>query len=351
MSSKQISCAGCLNLVKGKQFLKCCKCTKAYDLLCAGITEKRFNTFYGAGSERKQSWTCPECVNKKPKSDMTNTPVRSYSAQDTSPEHEPDISFRDNVTIRGSRSKNDSLDTDLISMIRREIKASIRAELAPINERLQDLQNSVQYISSQYDDLIKATNAIIVDHKNLQTECAQLRTTVTVMSDRIDHLEQYLRNNNLEIQGVPEHKNENIVAVVSKIADVVSLKLKDTDIQNCTRVARKNKESKAPRAIVVQLRSTRCRDEFYSAVTRYNRSHPNNKLGSSQLDFSGPTVPIFVSEHLSPSNKSLHAAARAKAKELAYKFVWVRNGRIFMRKNESSPFVHIKCQKTLDSLN
>ncbi|KAL4720094.1 hypothetical protein ACJJTC_000001 [Scirpophaga incertulas] len=228
MSSKQMICAGCLNTVKGRQHLKCSKCAKIYDILCAGLSEKRFNSFYGPGTERKQNWVCPECINKKPKSDTTNTPVRA------------------------------------------------------IPGRMKSLQNN------------------------------------------------YL--------------------TIRRIADVVSLKLQDKDILNCTRVAHKNKDSKAPRAIVVQLISTRCRDEFYSAVSRYNRSHPKCKLGSSLLNFGGPTVPIYVSEHLSPANKSLHAAARIKARELTYKFVWVRNGRIFMRKDETSPFVHVKSEKTLDSL-
>jgi uncharacterized protein YoxC len=347
MSSKQIVCAGCLNTIKSKQLLKCCKCTKTYDLLCAGVSEKRYSSFYGPGSERKQTWICPECINKKPKSDTTNTPVRAMPVQDEiSPDALTDNSPHDNVTLRGGRNRNECLDADLTSLIRREIRAAIRVEMAPINEKLQELQNSVHYISNQYDELIKSTNKIILDHKNMQVECEQLRTTVSGMSQRIDQLEQYLRNNNLEIQGVPEHKNENIVSIVNKIANVVSLKLEDTDILNSTRVAHKNKDIKTPRAIVVQLRSVRCRDEFYSAVSRYNKKHPKSKLGSSLLGLSGPSVPIYVSEHLSPTNKSLHAAARARAKELTYKFVWVRNGRIFMRKDETSPFVHIKSQKT-----
>ncbi|KAL4720502.1 hypothetical protein ACJJTC_015829 [Scirpophaga incertulas] len=323
MSSKQMICAGCLNTVKVSMDLEL----------------------------NKQNWVCPECINKKPKSDTTNTPVRAIPVEDEiSPEQLSDHSVQENVTLRNVRNRLETCDTDLTSLIRNEIKAAIRAEMAPIREKLQELQNSVQYISGQYDDLIKSTNKIILDHKNMQVECEQLRTTVSVMTQRIDQLEQYLRNNNLEIQGVPEHKNENVVSIVSRIADVVSLKLQDKDILNCTRVAHKNKDSKAPRAIVVQLISTRCRDEFYSAVSRYNRSHPKCKLGSSLLNFGGPTVPIYVSEHLSPANKSLHAAARIKARELTYKFVWVRNGRIFMRKDETSPFVHVKSEKTLDSL-
>ena len=121
-------------------------------------------------------------------------------------------------------------------------------------------------------------------------------------------------------------------------------------ISNCTRVASFNKDNKRPRAIVVKLCSTRRRDEIYSAVARYNKNHANNKLNTSLLGMGGDSSLIYVSEHLSPLNKSLHYAARQKATQLGFKFIWVRNGRIFMRKNETSKYVHVKNLATLENL-
>lgn len=66
----------------------------------------------------------------------------------------------------------------------------------------------------------------------MQVEREQLRTTVSLFSDRINQLEQYLRSNNLEIQEVPKHKNENIVTIVNEITDAVSYKFNDADILN-----------------------------------------------------------------------------------------------------------------------
>lgn len=170
------------------------------------------------------------------------------------------------------------------------------------------------------------------------------------MTARLETMEQYLRESNIEVQGVPQHKNENVINIIEKIANVVSLKLSDADILKCTRVASVNKDGKKPRAIIVKLRSVRCRDEFYSAVARFNKSNPGNKLNPSMLGIGGISSSVYVAEHLSPANKALHAAARAKAKDLSYKFVWVRNGRIFMRKNETSHFIHIKNNEVLELL-
>ncbi|KAL4714120.1 hypothetical protein ACJJTC_008474 [Scirpophaga incertulas] len=95
----------------------------------------------------------------------------------------------------------------------------------------------------------------------------------------------------------------------------------------------------------------RARDKILSAVSRYNRAHPNNKLCSSLLGMINDNNAVYVSEHLSPANKSLHAATRMEAKDHNYKFVWVRNGRVFMRKDETSRFIHVGSRGFLDSFS
>lgn len=69
------------------------------------------------------------------------------------------------------------------------------------------------------------------------------------------------------------------------------------------------------------------------------------------MGIAGDKSPVYVCEHLSPANKALHAAARIRSRELGYKFVWVRNGHIFMRKDETSRFIHIKNKQTLVALD
>lgn len=353
MAAKIVTCTGCLNVIEGKNKLKCCACNSMYDLICANVTEKRFYSFYGASGNNRKEWTCPKCISGRPKGDNLNTPIRvDKETYGQILEDSPPVSgVTQRSTARLANQGNTSLDkVDMISTIREEVRAAIRAELAPIKEQLVELKDSVQYMSNQYDDLIKTTDAIMEDNKSLKAECHQLRSTVSVMAARVETMEQYMRESNIEVQGIPQHKNENVVDIIEKIAEVVSFKLSDTDILTCTRVASVNKDSKRPRAIIAKLRSTRCRDEFYSAVARFNKSHPNNKLNSLMLGVGGVSSPVYVSEHLSPANKALHAAARAKAKALSYKFVWVRNGRIFMRRDETANFIHVKNCEVLERL-
>ncbi|CAH2088155.1 unnamed protein product [Euphydryas editha] len=87
----------------------------------------------------------------------------------------------------------------------------------------------------------------------------------------------------------------------------------EIDILNCTRTAKLKRSSPRPRSIVVQLSSPRLRDELLAASIKYNKGKPLER----------DRTPVFVCEHLSPTNKVLHAAARKRAKEAGY------NGELF----------------------
>jgi hypothetical protein len=60
--------------------------------------------------------------------------------------------------------------------------------------------------------------------------------------------------------------------------------------------------------------------------------------------------PIFVNESLTPTRRKLLGMTRDLRKKKNYKFVWVRGGKIFLRKDEQGPISVIRCQADLESL-
>ncbi|XP_050684050.1 uncharacterized protein LOC126978964 [Leptidea sinapis] len=164
-------------------------------------------------------------------------------------------------------------------------------------------------------------------------------------------MEQQLRQCNIELQCVPERKNENLIDIITELGKVIGCNLSSNDVLHCTRTAKTKADTPRPRSVVVQLSSIRMRDQVIAAVSKFNKDNPQNKLNSAHVGLlSNNITPIFVNEHLSPTNKSLHAAARIKAKEKGYKFTWILNGKIFIRKNEGSQYILIKNKNTLDNL-
>ncbi|CAG4970647.1 unnamed protein product [Colias eurytheme] len=125
---------------------------------------------------------------------------------------------------------------------------------------------------------------------------------------------------------MPEKRNENLYNIVTQLGNVVNCNIGEKDILHCTRVAKSNKSNSRPRSIVVQLMSTKMRDQLLASILKYNQNNPHDKLNSTHLGCETQRSPVYVMEHLSPANKALHAATRIKAKEMGYKYVWVRNG-------------------------
>lgn len=337
--------------------LNCRLCGFKYHLDCININKP----IRELSEEFKSTFSCPSCRSKLPKTDNTNTPLKgtiNYSADESlnvntkrgsqrgSQPHQKGAS---SVTTEGIRQ----IIREELEVVLESFKTSILREFELKTKKVLDRFNQISSSLTAIENQQKELKEDIRSNKNsillLETENSTLRDTVTDLNSRIGRIEQHARANNLEIQNVPEHKSENLITIIKQIASVTECKLEETDIQLCTRTAKIDKNSRRPRSIVVKFASKGTRDNFLASSLKYNKKAKSTteKLNSSHLGIGGERHPVFVVEHLSPELKSLHAAARSKAKELNYRFVWVRGGKLFMRKTETSEYKPIKSNQDL----
>lgn len=339
---------GCCELgIVDDKYLICTQCNKAYHLKCINNEGKS-----------SSSWKCPLCLSTKSKAGKNdNTPVRS---------NPPDGNKRSNKRPAMSSPSHDRaapitredvqeiLQTEmavLFSKIDSTIASSLSKELKAIKADIFDLKESITFIGKQYEDLKRTTLDNNTKIATLQEENNRLAAELSEIKYKYNQMEQVNRSNNIEIQCVPECKTENLINIVSQLGNSVGCTINDENVLNCTRVAKINPQSPRPRAIVVQLSSPRLRDTIVAAVWKYNKSHPDDKLNTSHVGIRGDKKPIFVSEHLSAHSKAIHAAARIAAKDKGYKYVWVRNGRVYMRKTDNSDFKYIRDIDSIKKLN
>lgn len=265
------------------------------------------------------------------------------------------IGSSSNNNTESEAMMDDKLDSDYIRKLIREempnfIRELLREEMSSVSKKLDDLVQSMSFISHQYDT-IKESLAISAEKiSSLVAERDELRSTVTDLTCRIQSMEQFMRESNLEINGIPEHKLESLPNLITQLSNTVKNPIVPNEILSCKRVAKMNKESKYPRAVVVKLMSPLRRDDLLAAVIRFNKENSTDRLNSHHLGIGGEKKQVYVSEHLSPANKLLHAETRKVSKEKGYKFTWVRNGHIFVRKNETSQSIHITNIEKLSSL-
>lgn len=334
-------------------YIDCSKCGKSYHFACIAVADPT--------SLRPSKWKCPECCSMTRSQRGDTTPIHSKenitvrphkrqavnSPQGCNPDKQLTPSLVESIVENVLAKEMEGQISKLTSIIR----SAITGELRTLKEEIQGFKESMNYMSSQFDDIVRELQLSKEVCGKLEVENAQMKNTINDLTTRINNLEQHARANNLEIQCVPEKARENLPKMISTLGKAVNCAIKDDQVVKCTRIAKMNKTSTRPRSIVVQLTTQSLRDHFLAACINYNKSHPNDKLNASHIGLPGSSAPIYISDHLSSANKALHAAARLKAKEKAYKFVWIKSGRVFMKKDENSEYILIKDQKSLDKIN
>ncbi|XP_041973607.1 uncharacterized protein LOC121729227 [Aricia agestis] len=311
------------------------------------MTMKIFSTM---SSEYKKSWKCFECQSQLPKSDNSNTPIRMQNRTNIMTSDDDNVREVENITMRPKNKPSSVNEEGLRNMIKQEMTSTIQKlvseQLANISQQITGFHESLTFLSKQYDDLLQSVNEKNKIIAGLVTKNEGLSQQVKTLTEKVNNIEQIMRSPNLEINGIPEHHSENLVKTIEQLGRIIESPIEDKDILHVTRIAKHNKNSDRPRSVIVKLSSQRRRDEILAAVMKFNKKNVD-KLNSEHLGIGGCKIPVFVSEHLTPSNKHLHAAARLKTKEAGFKFIWVRDGRIFARKNEQSKVLFIRDEDSL----
>lgn len=70
------------------------------------------------------------------------------------------------------------------------------------------------------------------------------------------------------------------------------------------------------------------------------------KLDSTRLGFDNSN-PVYINEHLCMEMKVLLSKARQARREIEWKYVWVSQGRIFMRKADRTPVLNVTSEADL----
>ena len=187
--------------------------------------------------------------------------------------------------------------------------------------------------------LKKSNEEMKIDNANLNRLNNELQgkfdkavDEVSNLRDQINEIEQYLRVNNVEIVGYPDFDSTTIdyedmlLEVFNQLPGFQENPLTKADIDICHPL---NTERKDQKNVGV------CR--FVSRKAKFAILEAKK----STRDFKYKDKNVYINEHLSRYNRSLFAAASEAKRTKNYKYLWVNNGQIFMRKEDRAPLVKI----------
>lgn len=213
----------------------------------------------------------------------------------------------------------------------KEFKAEARKTLDDKGlEEHAKLCESVKFLSAQYDNMCVKQNALIAENKALRAHNESLET-------RLAELEQYSRQNNIEIKGVPTTKGEDCTAILKRMGDAIGCTVTPADIDTVHRVPTKS----AVNNIIARFCSRDKKNDFI-------RKARKARLRTGSIGFSESSdQAIYTNDHLTAENKKLFARALALKKEHQWKFLWTENCRILARKSEDTRVFRINTASDL----
>ncbi|CAG9825656.1 unnamed protein product [Phaedon cochleariae] len=228
------------------------------------------------------------------------------------------------------------------------ILKEIQTEMKAFNSKYDTILESVNFCSNQittFERLLSELNKRMTTIEKLSKENADLKVMVGQLTTRIDNIEQQARLNNIEIQGVPEKSNENIIQILEHIGQHIQCTISPSNVNSTHRVAHST-QSEKPKSIIVKFHSKVKRDEILAAAKIKRLSYSDKSQPGLVIE--NISRGLFINEHLTTNTKLLLKKAKDMSKSNNYKFVWVRNGGVFARKNERSKVLRIVNEKLIE---
>lgn len=333
--------------------LQCATCLYYYDLQCLTIKQEKYDAL---SEELKKKWTCPSCVSKQPKLDNTQTPVRPV------PTNLHEATYNINVNRgsgRGRKMPQSEGEEDFAELLA-EIRA-MRLELQDIrqqNSELGLLRAEITHLKDQLTAVSSTLTGTASDYKCAievrDREILTLKATVEGLHATMGIKAQQDLRNELEIIGIPEPENENLLHTVLLLSKKIGVDVSEQDVDGVYRAGPKKSpkgnaaeppsfigKKNLPRPVVVRLVRRAKRDEVIkSAKTRKN-------LTSEGIS-DGPTRDVFVNERLTKENRLLFRQTKLRASEHNFRYVWVREGSILVRKAEKAAAILIRSPGDLE---
>lgn len=241
-----------------------------------------------------------------------------------------------------SQAQSGNLTLEDIMSILREIKAEMRETIKEFNSSYEVLNEKLEANTELLKKQSEELRSYIDETTRLREENCVLKKKIIDLEVRLEDSEQYSRGNCLELHGIPEEPNECVIDIVKNIGQALELNINDSMVDNCHRLGKRG-DASGPAGIIVKF----VRKLDAEEVLRKRRIKRN--LSTSHLGLSLDR-PVYINESLCPARRRLYSLARAAKREKGYKYLWLRNGKIFLRKEENAPICYIKSQTDLDKL-
>ena len=230
-----------------------------------------------------------------------------------------------------------------------------------MQENYEELKNSLEFtqdmlenVKTENAELKKKMDAVVENSSALQEKVSllennlascenqrvSLEKNLNELSTMHDDLEQYTRKFNLEIQGIPEEREEDTQQIILDLARCLDISMEPKDIDICHRMRKGNHEQ---RPIIVRFSNYYSKEKMYQNRRKLRRVDVGRYLRGAEK--------VFINENLTARRANLFKKVRDKKRPHSEWRAWTLDGKIYVKKDPTdNSIIPIKSVEDLNKL-
>ncbi|CAB3248145.1 unnamed protein product [Arctia plantaginis] len=248
-------------------------------------------------------------------------------------------------TLSNWKSEQDAHISELLET-QSTLITKLASDIGEIMNQNTHIKNSNAEISRQNTELVQTISFLNDKFEDMKKELEGLKKERSEHNMYIQNLEQKMhdlqcksRSSSIEIRNIPQEEGETstkLITAVSRIGEALGVPLPESALRDTYRLPGKSTGTSNTRPLIVEFSSVLLKQKVLSAVRSLNKNKDtvNNTLNTSVIGIGNERRPIYITEQLLPSQRKLFYQAREFAKRNDFKFCWITNGNIYLRKKE-----------------
>lgn len=196
------------------------------------------------------------------------------------------------------------------------------------NENQEKMLKSISAVEEKLDNLTKDSKRHDEILNDLKEENRVLRSEIQRLNESREKQVQRERNNDIIIKGIPPAKDDDLLWIFAEIMRALELDIPDIAVDSIFR-------TKSGGKIVVRLL------RHIDKVDIIKRAKQARLKGKDIGLISRPNENIFINESLSPNVAKVFFEARQLQKVFGIKFVWQKEGNVYMKRNENDAVLRV----------
>lgn len=222
--------------------------------------------------------------------------------------------------------------------------SDLKVQNEKIHKTNVDIEKALEFMNGQYEEM-RTKIGILENERSLYND------NILRLEMKVEELQNSSKRSIVEFRNIPQKEKEtaaDLMSLVSSVGKVVNVEIPSTEVRDIYRGPGKPDMNKA---VICELSRVQTKHELLAAVREYNKGRQHSdKLNTELIGVTGKRLPVYISEHLLPSARKLFHQAREFAKQHSYKYCWVVDGKIYLRKDDGMRAVWIRSASILSDL-